>query len=305
MKVDVTIPTKNNQETIGDVLTAVKRNIPYNNIILLDDSSDDTPEIAKQMGAAVHRVEGLLGYKRTMQAKLSATEWIASIDSDIIVYPNWWEEMSRYIQNQNVASIHGYLESDFENLFPEYEKYTKFCAGFRGLFTKRAGAFSNVLVRRTALLQCESNLKGIHAYEDTIIGKTIKNMGQKSIIVKTPVGFHRHTNALKHHIMAYYRMGESLRINNGKAIGFALCVRALFLQYLQLEVFSLQSGKIYIRLYLFIFLLTLLVFTGLQKSTGRKQYLSRRIVSIFRGNNYNHPVFDRKSVSSSKQKNEP
>ena len=53
MKIDVTIATKNNEDTIKKCIESIKKNIPYNNIILIDDSDDRTPEIAISLGAKV------------------------------------------------------------------------------------------------------------------------------------------------------------------------------------------------------------------------------------------------------------
>jgi glycosyltransferase involved in cell wall biosynthesis len=277
MKVDVTIATKNNEDTIEQVIKAIQKNIPYNEIILIDDSTDDTVRLARKLGAKVCRFEGLLGLKRVMQAKLSKTEWIASIDSDIVVYSNWWKEMSKFIRDDNVVSIHGYLESDFKDILPEYELYTKFCSEVRYKIVKRSGTIGCVLIKRTALLMCEEKLKGVHAGEDTTIGKVFKKKGFKYVIVKTPVGFHWHKNAVKHHMMAYYRAGESIRTKKGIVIGFSIMIRSIILQLIQLGFFNLINKRFYGKLCFFVCLLSLLYVSGVTNSEYLQNIISRKI----------------------------
>lgn len=281
MKIDVTIATKNNCDSIEKVITAVKSFIPYNEIILVDDSSDLTPQIGTMLGARVYNIEGLIGHKRIMQAKLSKTEWIACIDSDVFVYPNWWEEMSKHIGIRNIASVHGYLESDFKNLFPEYELYTKFCSALRSKIVHRIGSFSNLIIRREALLMCEDSLRGVHAGEDTIIGKVLKKKGYDYAVVRAPVGFHWHKDPIQHHVMAYYRAGESMRMRKRKTILATLpdILRFLILQLTQLALFNLINYKFYTKLNRFIFHLSLLYISGLTNSQDLRHKVIQGIKS--------------------------
>ncbi|MBW1722357.1 MAG: glycosyltransferase family 2 protein [Deltaproteobacteria bacterium] len=266
MKIDVTIATKDNEHTIEKVIQAVQENIPYNEIILVDDSSDNTPRLAEALGAKVYRVEGRLGVKRIMQAKLSRTQWIASIDSDVIVYPNWWEKMTRPLADNRLASVGGYLESDFKIIFPDYEKYTKFCAGFRRKFVKRSGTIGCTLIKREVLLLCEEALRHVHAGEDTVIGKVLQKRGFKHVTVRDVVGYHFHRNPVDHHIMAYFRAGKSSRSGLGTWKALFACVRFLSLQFLQMALFASAEKRPTVRLWSFVSLLSVLYVAGFLNS---------------------------------------
>lgn len=209
-KIDVTIATKNNEDTIKKCIESIKKYIPYNNIIILDDSDDKTPKIAKELGAIVYKTPSLLGEKRYLQAKYSETEWIASIDSDVFIFENWWREMSKKTI-KDVGLINGFLKSDFESLFPAYDKYTKFNTLNSYNKSGMRSTMANNLIRRELLLKSKKDLvnKNIHAGEDTIIAKKIKNLGYKTSIITTPTAYHYHKNAFQHHLMAYNRAGES------------------------------------------------------------------------------------------------
>jgi glycosyltransferase involved in cell wall biosynthesis len=215
-KIDVTIASKNNEDTIQRCIVNIKKFIPYNKIIVIDDSTDNTPQIAKDLGAIVYHVPALLGEKRYLQAKLSETEWIAIIDSDIFVFPNWWREMSKEIK-PGVGVINGFLASDFEQLFPSYEKYTKFKSLKHFERTGLRAAIGNNLIRRDLLLSLKENLvnKNIHAGEDTVIGEKIRESSYTTKVVTNPIGFHFHNDPIEHHCMAYKREGESIIKKNG------------------------------------------------------------------------------------------
>ena len=92
-------------------------------------------------------------------------EWIASIDSDIFVYHNWWEEIHKHI-HENVGGISGFINSDFEKILPMYEKYTKFFSLRRYEKTGRGGTIGNVLIKRKLILQMKEDLTKVHAGED-------------------------------------------------------------------------------------------------------------------------------------------
>lgn len=282
MKIDVTISTKNNAKTIGRVIESVRAHLPYNRIILIDDSNDTTPEIARNLGASVYRVEGKLGVKRTMQAKLAQTEWIASIDSDIFVYENWWPEMSKYIGLPMVTSIHGYLESAFKDFFQSYEHYTKFCAQFRTTLTRRSGMIGNSLIKKDALLLCEQDLAHVHAGEDTVIGRVLKNKGHRFIEVRIPVGFHHHDDPIAHHMMAYHRAGQSTKSNQGALVSPLSITRFMLLQGVQLGLFSFAERKFDPQLIRFMIHMSLLYYAGIRNKTTLQTAVEEAVRKAYR-----------------------
>lgn len=234
-EIDVTITTKNNEDTIKNCIESIKKYIPYKNIIILDDSTDRTPQIAKELGAIVYNVPELLGKKRYLQAKFSETDWIASIDSDVFVFPNWWEELSKEIKPE-VGVISGFLSSDFEKIFPAYESYTKFWSVRFLNKTGGGSTMANNIINRKLLLSCKDELlnKNIHAGEDVIIGQKIKELGYEWRIIKKITGFHFHKDPIEHHLMAYRREGESII----KRYGFSLkgIIKLLFFSLANIEI---------------------------------------------------------------------
>jgi glycosyltransferase involved in cell wall biosynthesis len=91
MKLVVTIPAQNEQNTVGQVIAGVPRNIPgitETEIIVVNDSSTDrTAEVAARAGATVITVNGRPGLGRIFRAGLEramrrGADFVVNIDGD-------------------------------------------------------------------------------------------------------------------------------------------------------------------------------------------------------------------------------
>jgi len=241
MKIDVTIATKNNEEIIERCIENIKKYIPYNRIIVVDGhSKDNTVQIAKRLGAEVYFEKGLLGTVRYTQATYCNTEWIAVIDSDVFINKHWWNEVSKYINSQNVGGINGWLEGNIVDFMPSYEKYTKF-------LTKMAISgqsisdnakyhtsfpFSNTLIRRELILKSKNDLKNVHGGEDNVVANNVIKWGYKIVNISKILGMHYQPDPIKHAKMEYYRSGESIVIKRGKLIG----LKSIFTTFFSLSI---------------------------------------------------------------------
>lgn len=261
MKVDVTIATKNSASTIERCIECIKLHIPYNRIIVIDDSEDQTAEIAERLGCEVYHVPALLGVKRFKQAELAETEWVASIDSDVFVYPNWWSEISSYLKQPDVGAISGYLDSKFVIFFPEYDKFTKYIAmQIRKIIG--AGPIGNTLIRRNIVLECTELLKNVHGGEDTIIGRFVREKGYKWVTVEKPIGLHFHEDPVGHNINASYRGGVSKRIRFGFLLGIMEVLKTPLINTFFWLKYSKQMRTFNFSLYFFLVHLSLVEFIG-------------------------------------------
>lgn len=82
MKVSVVMPTKNEEKNIGQLVEECREVIPDCEIIVVDDSNDKTPEIAKKLGCKV--IEGVRGYGRAYIEgfKVAKGDYIVTLDAD-------------------------------------------------------------------------------------------------------------------------------------------------------------------------------------------------------------------------------
>ena len=206
MRIDVTIATKNSSRTIGNCLQAIRTNIPFRKIIVVDgQSKDNTLQIAKSLGAEIFIDTGLLGKVRYTQAEHCETQWIAYVDSDVYVYPSWWAEVSKFTSIPNVGMISALGHSPIDRL-PIYEDYLSHMARKYG-----SVAFSNTLVRRELVLSCRELLNNIHAGEDTILARHLIKLDMRIITIPEQLAFHD-KNTFHEHPGAFLRWGRSSRI---------------------------------------------------------------------------------------------
>jgi glycosyltransferase involved in cell wall biosynthesis len=209
--IDVTIATKNNGRTIGNCLQAIRANIPFRSIIVIDgQSTDNTLQIARSLGAKIFIDTGLLGKIRYAQAEHCETQWIAYVDSDVYVYPSWWAEVSKFTGVPDVGMISALGHSPIDRL-PIYEDYLSYMARKYGNV-----AFSNTLVRRDLVLSCRELLSNIHAGEDSILARHITNLDMRIITIPEQLVFHD-KNTFHEHPGAFLRWGCSARILGGIA----------------------------------------------------------------------------------------
>jgi len=202
-------------------------------------SKDDTVHIAKRLGAHVYSENGLLGKVRYVQAELCSTEWIAVIDSDVFIYENWWDEVSKYLNNPNIGSVNGWLRGSIIDFMPSYEHFTKFATAkvIRGPMISNVAKyhtrfpFSNTLIRRELILKSKDSLANVDFGEDAVVSKNVVKWGYKIVNIAKILGLHYHSDPIGHCKMAFYRTGESIVMNRGKrALGIffaSLAVRSI------------------------------------------------------------------------------
>lgn len=206
--IDVTIATKNSARTIARCLAAIKKGIPYRRLIVVDGgSADGTIELARQAGAEVYIEEGPLGLVRHRQGELAAGEWLAIIDSDVYIYPNWWPNVRSRV-GDDVGMILGSVRYSAPT-FRKYEEYLNWhIRKFGGT------AFTNTLVRRRLLVGCSELLQGVHAGEDAIFVKYMEQAGMKKVFIQKELFFHDQ-DTMRRDPYTYLREGASIRKKYG------------------------------------------------------------------------------------------
>jgi glycosyltransferase involved in cell wall biosynthesis len=98
--VDVVIRTRNSAELLAQCLDAIFAEIPVRRVIIVDGgSTDQTLEIAARYpDVEVHvKPELNLGQATQFAFSVAKADWIAVIDSDMILQKGWFNEMSKYM----------------------------------------------------------------------------------------------------------------------------------------------------------------------------------------------------------------
>jgi glycosyltransferase involved in cell wall biosynthesis len=104
--------TKNGAKTLPYVLVQIERVVPKsviaNKIIVDDLSSDDTAQIARRCGWAVHFNEGKgISDGANTALKLVESEVFVSFEQDILLSPCWWPNVPRLLIEKDTAVASG------------------------------------------------------------------------------------------------------------------------------------------------------------------------------------------------------
>lgn len=111
--IDVVILAKNSEKTLEYCCKAVLTRIPVNNlIIVVGKSVDKTLEVAEKYAHLVIEEEtNTIGSARDLGLKHVETKFYASIDSDVIISPEWYNWCIKTIcENPSVGACEGYVK---------------------------------------------------------------------------------------------------------------------------------------------------------------------------------------------------
>lgn len=176
--------------------------LPYEHIILVDDSADETREVFERWclrhgKAFTISHSNLYGYSKPTRATARQTAidiflggfrdgWLMFIDDDVIVNPGWWDEALSLIAKPNIGLIWGL---NFDSRVERFEYLKLLKVDYEDTLIRefyRRGGTHDILVRREAI-------KGIrippdlHVFEDWYILRHVQNQGYGVGIVKAGV----------------------------------------------------------------------------------------------------------------------
>jgi glycosyltransferase involved in cell wall biosynthesis len=183
---EVFIPTWNNERTIEECISALKRCSIALDITIVDNhSTDRTVEIAESLGADVVVMKLNLGEARTWICHHAKRQWFVMIDSDAIVCADWYECMImwRNFLEKNDKRLGSVYCNPIEMPIVKDGKLRRtlrvgaeYTARSRPIVEKNAGRFgiSVCLVRLEAVKSFSTTLAGL---EDVLFGRFIISSG--------------------------------------------------------------------------------------------------------------------------------
>ncbi|HDN02151.1 MAG TPA: glycosyltransferase family 2 protein [Candidatus Bathyarchaeota archaeon] len=198
--IDVLIVTYNSAKTLDKCLKCIKREIPYNRILVGDGGSrDDTVKIARSHGAEVYMFTGrnnMIGRIRYRLAEIAETDWLLYVDSDVYLLLGWWKYMSKYMAPKvGMAMAAGQIEG----ILKRYHLWRIRRYGFV--------TFGNTLVPRDLLLSFRK-MEDMHVGEDTAYAKYCRTKNYLVIPVTRSLTYHDKKEGLA---SAYRRWGKDMR----------------------------------------------------------------------------------------------
>jgi len=207
MNVVLAMITRNSFSELGKTLLRVLNSslqIPYKSLILVDDSTDNTPSVVKQWceendKEIIVSRSRLYGYHRPTRATARQTaidiffesfsnscEWLMFLDDDAVLNNGWWKEARQYIDDPEIGIIWG-LNYDatpvrrflFERLGINYIQYLIQQFEYRG-------GTHDTLLRRDALRGIRIPPE-LHIFEDAYIKHYICCKGYRYAVLKTGI----------------------------------------------------------------------------------------------------------------------
>lgn len=184
MRIDVVILTKNSEYILEDCLNSIYRNVPVNNLIVVDGfSTDSTIKILNDFNRKYGNIriiqeKGTRATARELGIHNVETEWFMFVDSDVILCEDWYEKASKYMK-ADVGAIWGVNIDVIENLNSQ-TFYKLFMYVSKEAFKIRGG-MHDTLIRHDAVKDIKIP-SYLHTYEDAHIVRWIKDKGYDVII---------------------------------------------------------------------------------------------------------------------------
>ncbi len=188
--VDVAILTMNSGRMLRECINSVYKNIPVNNLIIIDGhSTDTTADIVKEFQEKYGNVtfvqeKGTRGAARQKAIQLVKSDWFIFVDSDVLLSKNWFAEAQKLVKD-DVGAIWGieiWSVLRDSKLLKLFERVTI------KIFEKRGGTH-DTLIRRTSVEDIKIPYQ-LHTYEDGYIKDWIEKKGYKVLGVYEPYCVH-------------------------------------------------------------------------------------------------------------------
>jgi glycosyltransferase involved in cell wall biosynthesis len=188
--IDVAILTLNSERMLRECIDSVYRNIPVNNLIVVDGfSTDTTAEIVQEYQEKYGNVifvqeKGTRGSARQTAIQMVKSDWFMFVDSDVILSRNWFAEAEKLVKD-DVGAVWGieiWSVLKGMKILKLFERVTL------KIFEKRGGTH-DLLVRRKTVEDIKIPFQ-LHTYEDGYIKDWIDKKGYKVLGVYEPYCIH-------------------------------------------------------------------------------------------------------------------
>ncbi len=173
-KITVVLPTKNEAGNLPRFLASLPERLP---LIVLDDSSDNTPSVLAALRSCntnLVQMAGGVAAKRQRGAELAESEWILFTDADIQFAPDYFDKVDSHLTGDLIYGPK--LSAGKHELYYRLFSLSQSLGARLGL---PAASASNMLVRRQALLEAGGFDLNLPCNEDTDLAMRLAKAGYK------------------------------------------------------------------------------------------------------------------------------
>ena len=109
LPISIVICAKNSEATLEDCLESLINNNPAEIIIMDGASTDRTLEIGQKYTSKIYVNHQGMGYRFQRGTELATEDYVAYVDSDVVVPPGTLETMLANLRNSDYAAIHAQI----------------------------------------------------------------------------------------------------------------------------------------------------------------------------------------------------
>ena len=188
--VDVVLLTKNSERMLRPCLNSVYRNIPVEQLVVIDGySTDKTLEILNEFHVEHRNVKivfdnGNRATARQKGIKNVRTEWFVFVDSDVVLCDHWFDKAQKYLSD-DVGAVWG---TEVWSTIHSPLALKLFLPITRKIFEVRGGTHDTLV--RTDLVRDIKIPTKLHIYEDAYIKNWIEQKHYRVVACYDPFCIH-------------------------------------------------------------------------------------------------------------------
>ncbi len=181
LKVDVVVLTKNSAHLLAQCLNSVYKNVPVNNLIVIDGySTDRTLQIVETFNRKHHNVQlyqmkGSRAAARTEGIRRVTTDWFLFLDSDVLLSKYWFKNVLKDLVD-GVGAVWGVNIDLLPNIRNKRILKVQTIVA-RRCFKLRGGMHDTLILRKA--VEGITIPDELHLYEDAYLVRYIESRGYK------------------------------------------------------------------------------------------------------------------------------
>lgn len=196
MDVSVIICARNSEQTIKECLESVKKSSPTEIIVVDGMSKDNTVEIAQKYTEKVYSDKGRgIGYARQLGAEKATGEYIAYVDSDVVLPEGCLVKMLEEMKEKGYTGIHAQILSLKNRSYWEWAEDQHFKMMFNREGERQALGAIAVIYKRDTILKYGFDPFFVGA-EDGDISYKLRKGGHK-LGISSASAYHQHRADVK------------------------------------------------------------------------------------------------------------
>ena len=208
LPISVIVCTKNSEVTITVCLESIQDNYPTEIIIMDGNSTDRTREIAQRYTDKIHILGKGLGYRFQFGTEQANEEYVAYIDSDVIVPNGTLEMMLNELKTDGYVGIHAQIKAPSTSNYWEWARQQELEISYNHPGEARWGILTmTALWRKEIILKYRFDPFFSGAYVDGDISYRVTAAGHKLGCSQAFI-YHRHRSTLGRFIRQKYWHGQ-------------------------------------------------------------------------------------------------